>query len=276
MFFGEEDIATKLLCPRCKTMYADPKIIVPCFETLCGKCIQHLTEANEINCHFCHSQHSVPKYGFVSNKLIAEMVALRETKLSSNMRVEEFKEKINRVLTLTSEFKWKFENAKLIINEYFRDVKGQVDLLVKTKKKEMDEMRGAYLKAINKHEQDCVNNLSKMNTQLLLGGVVDEADKFGTEWKTNLENSTIDDELVSEPSRPVDDYLARLEHLHGQPKSAKFNGQLLKFKANECQTAVTGRAEFEKLMNVSKDSPQCKYFIYLNAIILTRNDHHEA
>jgi hypothetical protein len=255
MFFGEEEIATNLICPRCKTKFVDPRIIVPCCETLCFGCIEDLTitdKKDQISCHFCLTNHAVPKDGFASNKLIAQMLSLRANEVYRGANMEKFKQKLARIETLTDEFKSKLENSTLIINEYCRDVKTQMDLLVETKKKELDDMREEFVTRIDTYEQECVSNLQQLDTQIFLDRV-DQANKFASEWKSYLKNFKIDEEVVSEPSRQVDGHVASLEKLLKELKGAQFNGRLLSFKASESKTDPIGTIEFETL-EVLKDS----------------------
>jgi hypothetical protein len=79
MFYGEKEIASNIICQRCNVKFADPRIILPCHETLCINCIEELTDAksNEINCHFCRVKHQIPAAGFGPNKLMAQLLSLK-------------------------------------------------------------------------------------------------------------------------------------------------------------------------------------------------------
>jgi hypothetical protein len=78
MFHGEEEIKRSLICARCNLKYVDPRIIIPCFETLCINCIEDLTEnKSQFNCHFCRLKHAIPVSGFPANKTVAKLLTLK-------------------------------------------------------------------------------------------------------------------------------------------------------------------------------------------------------
>jgi DNA-directed RNA polymerase subunit RPC12/RpoP len=119
MFYGEEEIASNLVCPRCKVKFVDPRIIVPCLETLCINCIEELTDVktNEINCHFCRVKHLIPAAGFGPNKLMAQLLSLKANEVSRSANVEAVKEKLSRIEQLKDQLKTNIETSELIINE---------------------------------------------------------------------------------------------------------------------------------------------------------------
>jgi hypothetical protein len=139
--------------------FVDPRILVPCFRTLCINCIHALTNyTNEISCHFCQIKHKIPngRHGFESNKIVAQIVTLKAAcDLSSSVKLLE--QKLDRIHIQTDNLK--IDKSKLfLLREHCSQVKNQIILQVNTKKKMMEELRDEYVEEIVKQQMcypDC-------------------------------------------------------------------------------------------------------------------------
>jgi hypothetical protein len=231
MFYVEEEIAGNLTCPQCKSKYVDPRLI-PCMDTLCNSCIQVLTENNEINCPFCQLKHPVPENGFASNKTISQMLNLRAHEVYRSSRVEKLKLKLARVCELTGDFKFQLENSAAIVSEHCRGVKDDVNTLIEAKKTELEDMRSVLLSKIDNYEQDCLNNIQKINAQALAEQIA-QMNKFASECRDYLNGFELNEKVVNEQNRAAKDRIGNLEKLLSELKGTHFCGQLLKFKQDE-------------------------------------------
>jgi hypothetical protein len=152
-----------LTCPRCNVRYVDPRIIEPCGETLCARCVEGLLAQNgQFDCFFCNVKHEMPENGFHPNTLIAQMLQVRQSSTSNNEdvildatspSVIQLQEKLNQIQTLTRQIQSKMENYKFIISEYCQDMRDEVNMVVDTKKRELEEMRDELVKKIEIQEQ---------------------------------------------------------------------------------------------------------------------------
>jgi hypothetical protein len=248
MFYREDDIAYKLICPRCNVKFVDSRIIVPCHETLCVNCIEDLTEAetSEINCHFCRVKHQIPAAGFGTNKIMIHLLGLKADEVYRSANVEAVKEKLSRIQQLKDQLKTNIETSELIINEHCRGVKIQIDLVVETKMKELNDMRDEYLAVVNAYERDCLNNLPNLDTQVLFRAV-DKANQFVNELKDYLKSFRIDENVVSTQSVACDRHLAELEGSLLYLKGSQFRGQVIKFKPNELKIESIGAFEYDTI-----------------------------
>jgi hypothetical protein len=255
MFYSEEEIATSLVCPRCETKFVDPRIIVPCFETLCINCIEDLTVTNntEINCHFCRRRHPIPENGFALNKtIITQLLDKKPNEIYRASLVEALNEKINRVKDRKDELKSKWDASATEINEFCREIKTQIDLVVETKKKMLDDMRDVYLKRVDSYKQECLVNLAQFDSTSLLAGL-EQANKFVDEISGYLKSLKTDQD-VRQKSFKVEQ-LAHLDELVQQLKLDQFNnGQLLRFKANNISVKMENEIGFLQLEDFSKNS----------------------
>jgi hypothetical protein len=246
MLYFEEKIAGNLICPRCQSKFFDPRLIVPCFETLCLFCIEDLTNKtnNELDCFFCHAKHAIPAGGFVPNKIAAQMLNLKANQIPLSPNMAELKEKHDRIQNLTQEFESTVVKSRLIVNEHCLELKAQIDVLVETRKKELDIQRDELFQKINSYERECVVYLEKIGNKFLSESL-ERAKTFARDLGQYLQRINKNPDFKS---READDHLASLNTLLRQANGVQFGGQLLKFHAIvESKTESIGFLELEKL-----------------------------
>jgi hypothetical protein len=201
MFYSAEEIVASLNCPKCDTKFVDPRIIVPCCETLCLSCIESLTVGDEINCHFCVGcKHSIPPNGFASNKTILQLLDLRANEFYRGSNIETLKAKLARIQNLAYDFKEQMATSTLIVHKHCREVKTQIDLFVETKKQQLDNLRDELLKKIDSYEQECAEKCHNHNTGDNKTLHIDQVNQFVHELTAYLTNFKIDEDLVSQRS----------------------------------------------------------------------------
>jgi hypothetical protein len=249
MFYVEEEIAVNLICPRCKTKFVDPRIIVPCLETLCAHCIATLTDENnnEITCHFCADRkHAIPEDGFGSNKIVAKMLSIKADEVNRSPNAEALKQKVNHIHNLRREFVSKCENSISVIKDYCQAVKSRLDSFVEAKKRDLDKARDEFATEIDSYETECLANWKKWNDKMFLERL-HEINTFVRDCSEYLKTFRIDENVVSEKRRGAGTHAAELEKLLRQLKGAQFNGKLMKFKESELNSKLIGSFEFEHL-----------------------------
>jgi hypothetical protein len=116
-YFREAQIEEILRCDVCKMKMYEPKLL-PCGESICGKCAVKQTDSTtyEMNCSFCQDVHYSPKTGFPPNK--------RLTKLAELIPVCKPKTRTERLL-----------------RAYVKDVKSKTENLVKNVQQSSEMMK---------------------------------------------------------------------------------------------------------------------------------------
>ena len=73
-FTDLEKIAT---CNLCNSIFECP-VILPCSEIICQKHIEQVKKSSEnfenISCHFCNEEHTIPRNGFPKDIRIAKLI----------------------------------------------------------------------------------------------------------------------------------------------------------------------------------------------------------
>jgi hypothetical protein len=234
MFFGEAEIKTNLMCPRCQRKFNDPRILSPCGETLCNTCIEDSSHDNQIDCHFCQVKHPIPAGGFTSNKIIAQMLSLRANEVFRSRTVQSLKEKIARIDKLSDELKSCLENPTLVIGQHCRGMETQIDSLHATRTNELNAMRAELVDKVRSYEQECTNNWHKADTKITVSDWIKQANTLSAKSREYLRDFIIDEHEISVQSRAAEKQLVSLEGQVKWMRSVLFNGgQMLKLKEKE-------------------------------------------
>ena len=79
MFYKEKDIKEELICPKCSSMFTDPRFL-PCGHTLCNVCIKESTTDKVIKCPSCDTNHHAKDEPEFSPNIMAQMLVQKQPK----------------------------------------------------------------------------------------------------------------------------------------------------------------------------------------------------
>lgn len=160
MFFPEEELIEIVNCPRCKKRHVEPKIIVPCFQTLCVRCVEELSDDRNFDCFFCNRQHPVPEGGFASNTSVELVLKLQPKEVHRNNKlIKELKDKLNNLTLLFGNFSEKAQDIEWSLYQHCSQLKNQIDLSCDQKIAQINVMRDNCLKYVDKYMESCVKNI---------------------------------------------------------------------------------------------------------------------
>ena len=74
MFYNKDEVDKNLNCPICGKKFESPKIVVPCFQTFCLKCIQESSIDDNFMCRACDKEHKIPEKGFEPNDVVERLL----------------------------------------------------------------------------------------------------------------------------------------------------------------------------------------------------------
>jgi hypothetical protein len=263
MFYKEDDIQSNLTCPRCKLKFVNPRLILPCMETLCYNCIEETSHNGELDCYFCQSKHKIPPNGFLPNKLIAQLLTVKASEVYRSQSVERLKDKLSRIDTLMFKLNGNLETSKMTIYEHCWRLQNQIDLITELRIEEAHEIRHRMLQQLGEYQTECVENLENEFSQLSVlvrkNNFHDESE-FINEAQKFLQNFTLDERVLAESMEKADVHLSDLSERLDMVKCAQFKGRLLQFIENHARLddATMGTFEFEILHDSSKNCINCK------------------
>jgi hypothetical protein len=111
MFYKKEVVNDAITCQLCSNAYTDPRIL-PCGETACNDCIEHLADTqNDFTCVFCQQKHSLPKEGFLVNRILLKLIKAKAEAVYRSPSVDELKEKLEEVKTKCDNFKYSCDDG---------------------------------------------------------------------------------------------------------------------------------------------------------------------
>jgi hypothetical protein len=77
MFYEHNQVEDLLNCVNCGERYDTPYLL-PCFRTICKKCILNSTNNNQFSCPFCaNAVHQVPPNGYAINDTLNSLLKLK-------------------------------------------------------------------------------------------------------------------------------------------------------------------------------------------------------
>jgi hypothetical protein len=166
MYFQKSEIEEKLMCPKCKKRFDEPKIM-PCGDSICKSCLDKIVINNDlrIKCPICRVEHKIPIQGELpTQKILVDLLKLKPVqvyrgemleKLDSNLKsIEKRIEKFFTELSLNFQEMQIQEHCEMLRNEIISDC--QIDSPnsnIEHKTKLLDE--------VSLYEKRCMENLRK-------------------------------------------------------------------------------------------------------------------
>lgn len=162
-FYPEDEIKKNLTCPCCHKTYDDPRIVVPCAETLCFNCIRDHTCENkkEFQCFFCKTKHTIPESGFKSNKNLNEILKLKAKTVFKSRSIEKFKSKFTKLQKLEQNLKRKVDESSVTVRKHCCSLRNQIDIKTKSLQEELTKCHDRLLKQVNDYEEICLQSIEQ-------------------------------------------------------------------------------------------------------------------
>jgi len=155
-----KDLENLTKCLLCKNIYETP-IILPCAERICLKDLNWLLDqkSNRFGCLFCDEEHCLPEKGFRVDQKLNELVSMKLHKLDLSKLEKNRLAKVScdKLHSNIVQIKSLREQPKLYLNEYFAQLRNEVDLKREQFKKRLEEIYEHMLKEIKEFEMECLN-----------------------------------------------------------------------------------------------------------------------
>jgi DNA-directed RNA polymerase subunit RPC12/RpoP len=154
-YFNKDELDSTLNCPRCHLKYLNPRIISPCFETLCLKCIEEISDEKSevIECPFCNAKHEIPAGGFFPNKAIVDLLTIRASEVFTSVEAKKLGKSLKRLANLIDKVEETVANSRLELEQECLHVKHQIDLAIKKKLQDVDDIRDDFHRRIDENEE---------------------------------------------------------------------------------------------------------------------------
>ena len=180
MFFEVEKIEEIFKCSSCGNRIDIPKIL-PCGNTLCSRCADHIiTSSQKVEmqidtilfkddvtfdkikewfiCNICNSKHQIPKNGFPTQKIVLELLQLKQKKIyrsglfnKAEILVEQFKDNISNLNKMVQE-------PTGYLHQHCESVRSKISDLTKNRIDELNFLRETLINEVNLYEENKLNN----------------------------------------------------------------------------------------------------------------------
>ena len=162
-------IDENLKCHQCENIYQNPKSL-PCGESMCEFCIRELLNSlkngqKEFECPLCQSSHAIPNdLQFPDNKSLMKLLNQQPKEIQIHSKiVKDFKASLeeNRIKCIDLK-SYLINNGIDKVQEHCLNLRISVQLSAETRVKEIHELREHTILEIDKFENDCIKDLSKL------------------------------------------------------------------------------------------------------------------
>ncbi len=222
--FQLEKINALLNCKICKDVLVDP-VLLPCGETICKA---HTDMISKGKCASCTGTHTVPKEGFLENRILKDQldyeinkINLNYSQFKSNSKIiQDLNEKLKEIVAIRND-------PANYIHEYFDELTRQVDLRRETLIEDIHKYSDELVQNIEKLKQDCVAK-SKETTKITV-----ELETIKV--KINELNSTLNSSEI---------YDIKLKEMMSKKKSKEL-GDLLGPVLKQCKFEIQGKKYYK-------------------------------
>lgn len=162
MFFSKEDILSELNCLKCDKLLSDARIL-PCFQSICAKCIEALKiNATEISC-VCGDVHKIPHSGFPKNNLAINIINKKARNLHPSENANKIQDLVAHYSSKLCEVENKIKNYANIITDHCDGVRNKIDIQAETilnQLNEINNVRIKYIEQVNQQEKIYFENVA--------------------------------------------------------------------------------------------------------------------
>jgi hypothetical protein len=164
-----EKVKRFLDCEQCNKLLVDP-VVMACGKFICKihleKLLTHESKNKNIFiCGICQEEHVIPKNGFVVPGRLQDLLDVELNKLAPSPMYEECMKEIENAKENVVEIGLLEKNAENYINEYFEDIKRQVDIRREDLKFKIDTYSDLIIKTVETDQKNLIK-LSKEANQL--------------------------------------------------------------------------------------------------------------
>ena len=249
MFYEENQINSKLKCPKCKSRFQDPRIL-PCGETVCHLCIVELVrlastpttdKTGEFMCIFCTHMHKKPSpEGFISCKFLNSLMSEKPSEIYCGKNLEKLKTNLNIINTKIDKMNNDLKHGVDIIKAYCAKLRKEVKSSKEAIIEHLNETTAHYLNKIDNYENECIlqfelkenENASEKN-KLSFYNFINESHLFYKSWIYYISKGHIDEHDLLKAIGYTESRLFKIKKEQVGINYFLFNKDILLFKKNE-------------------------------------------
>jgi hypothetical protein len=259
MYYDSKSVDTLLTCQYCLKRFDTPRLLIPCGNTICTRCLAMKFECSDLNsdtadelyCSVCNEKH--PKLSSIQDypvqKQMHSLLKLEAKTVSRGLLYENTYSLINRLESKLSDLKENTSNKTRKISDYCEYLRDEIDVNCESAIEEIRKSREAMFDKIKAYEKQCLEVLAcsglatdcnEANEELI--GFLNENLVFVKAIKSQLEtNTNIDDRVLDGLYKKSKDIFKNLSLFENKLNYTIFNGRF--YFINEASACFSNEIE---------------------------------
>ena len=221
-------------CAMCNTEYDMPHIL-PCGETMCGKCINKYTiEINKnafVQCPYCDEKHQLPPNGFPINKAISKLLNEAPVEIYRGETYENLKSALKQIKEDCDQFNINIQYGIDKINEICSNLLNEVKMITEDKLEHIHKFSKAFSNEITNYKTECVSSFT--NNSLYKETIKhfnQEIKDFYEEWSAYLNKSNPDEHEMKKAVEAATKLIESIKRKRFEFDNVLYNGKLIHYK----------------------------------------------
>ena len=189
MFYEEEQLSKKLVCPNCNRRFDEPKML-PCANLICQRCIETISETlgshlSKFTCPLCGDYHDFPSNkSFPVCKPIKELLSQQPREVYRGAHAESLKLILNQVRTNASELDGDINASLNQIKQRFQLLRKEVNQATESAYKHIKESNLTMIKEIDEYESQLIKPFEvNKHSQSEIAFFIEEIKQFQSQWE---------------------------------------------------------------------------------------------
>ena len=126
MFYDHNQVDDLLNCPNCSNRYDTP-LLLPCYRTICKRCISKHTTDKQFTCPFCpDTVHPLPDKGYAINDAVSSLLKLKPVDVHRAEMYRRIADLLKLIQISMNDLENIEANVKVNLFDYFALVKKEV------------------------------------------------------------------------------------------------------------------------------------------------------
>ena len=150
-------------CATCNTEYDMPHIL-PCGETMCGKCVNKYTiEIHKnafIHCPYCDERHQIPPNGFPINKAISKLLNEAPIEIYRGETYENLKSALKEIKEDSDQLNINIQYGVDKIDENCSNLLNEVKMITEDKLEHIHKFSKTFSNEIINYKTECVSSFT--------------------------------------------------------------------------------------------------------------------
>jgi hypothetical protein len=188
MFYEEEQLSKKLMCPKCSQRFDEPRML-PCANLICQRCISVIKDSiilnsNKFTCPLCNDHHDFPRNSlFPVCKQIKDLLLQEPKEVYRGVQTEALKSNLSEIRTKISDLDSDIKESAEKMKIHCQSLREEVKLTTDNALNYIQELNRKMIKEIDDYELELTKPFSlNKNSETELVSFISDLKSFYHQW----------------------------------------------------------------------------------------------